>query len=142
MKTLLILLTLLPAMSFAQTNIKKFEMEYEVITAQVVCWQTCRHSGCEESNFQPFFDTATFGTLQGLASQGKTWTWPGLRCGDEIDVVAEHMPNVQKEDPSLAAKILASQGSTVSIIVYDDVAKQADEFINQLKEDLKQDDRL
>ncbi len=142
MKTILVLIALFPAISFAQTSTKKFEMEYEVITAQVVCWQTCRHSGCEESNFQPFFDTATFGTLQGLASLGKTWTWAGLRCGDEIDVVAEHMPNVQKENPSQAAQILADQGTSVSLIIYDDVAKQADDFIDQLRDDIKQDDRL
>lgn len=142
MKSIALFLILLPTMSFAQTSTKTFKMQYEVITAQVVCWQTCRHSGCEEGNYQPFFDTATFGTLQGLESQGKTWTWPNLRCGDEIDVVGEHMPNVQKEDPAQAAQILAEQGTTASIIVYDNVSKQVDEFIDELKDDLKQDDRL
>jgi len=120
------------APAFADVSVQNFALEYEVIEAKAVCWQACRSSSCEESDFTTFFDTATFIRMAKLKSEGKTWRSSGLVCDEDIKFVEEHMPALQKSDPAAAQKIMETKGTPVRIVIYTDLSKNVGDFINNL----------
>jgi hypothetical protein len=120
----------------ANSGSQVFEMKYEVIQGTAVCWQTCRHSRCEESDYEVFFDSKIYTKLSSLKAEGKAWRANNLECGDDITIVDEQMPLLQKQDPKAVSKILVDKGSEVELLIYTDVRAQAADFINQLLKDL------
>lgn len=124
--------------SVAQAKTKTFKMTYEVVTATAVCWQTCRHSGCEESTYEIFFDSKTFAKLSAVRNDDNTsWTLGGLRCDEDINIVDEHMPALQNNDPKAAAKILKEQGTEVELLVYTNINSQVKDFVQTTLEEAR-----
>lgn len=135
-----ILFTLLFTISFTQAHAatKTFKMTYEVVKAKAVCWQTCRDSWCEESDFDIFFDPSTYKKLQTARKKGMSWSIGGLKCEDDIAIVDEHMPALQKNNPKKASKILKAQGTDVNLVLYTNITAPVTNFVENLLEELNE----
>lgn len=133
-KLLSVFLILISISTFAKVQTENFELKYEVFEGTGVCWQTCRDSRCEEADYEIFWDTKTFVKLANAGDEGMSFRIEADKdCYEEtINHTGEHMPALKKEDPKAAQKILKEKGTKVKIMIYNNVRKEVNIFIDSV----------
>lgn len=132
-KIFLVLSLLTTTFAFAETGSKSFDLNYEVITAKGVCWETCRNMNyCEESEPEVFVDKETFIKLKKAELNGDFTRYSASCFQEELPRVSEHMGKIAKENIDQAEKIVQEQGQEFQIIIYNNINKDIKDFLDEL----------
>lgn len=114
-----------------------FQLDYSVHEGKAVCWQTCRFDWCEEAEYEIFWDNQSYRMIEEARDKGQLVIIEKEKyCGydEQISVVNEHMPALQKEDPTKAAEIIEQSGTPVKFVIHSNIRKSVNEFVQGLLE--------
>ena len=118
----------------AEIQTENFLLQYEVIEAKAVCWQTCRSFNCEEVDYAVFFDVESYQKIKAAQDKGYLMQFESNKsCYEEtISLVDEHMPKLQLETPKRVKEIMASKGTSLKVIMYSNLNKEVKKFLDSL----------